>query len=293
MCMLTVFPMPDLLDADMIERLENGAAVNDDGHGFAVVVGRQIHTGHNLDRKQAIAQFAEAYEQATGPALFHSRWATHGAVTEFNCHPFPVRKFTDTYLAHNGIMPAEAIPDKGDPRPDTRVFADDILPRRFSRLDSRKVRGHLSTWLGGNKVAILTTNRRYRRNLYLFNAGLGEWVDGVWFSNSDYDGTWSRYLASKYGTVNAEPENCILCGMYAVNAWAICTSCQTCQDCLEVQSECLCYLPSHKEADDDPDQWPSVLYPTGSTVEKGKEIVPAWTMNPFGEVSRPDTAESK
>lgn len=271
MCLLTVFPMPDLWSDKMEERLLNGEELNPHGSGWAVVIGKSIVTGKSLDGAKAVADFAEAYSRATGPALFHSRWATHGGKNTDNVHPFPIGgNIGRTYVAHNGIMPMESLPAADDPRSDTRVFADEILPRKFARLDSPKVREYLGKWLGGNKIAVLTTNRRYQRSVYIINAELGEWVDGVWFSNGDHEG-WSKYAqylgkwgaAEKYaddeypyivGGSSADRlaeesgEECVWCHSDKVNAWDICEVCGTCQDCWEPGRDCQCYTPAQQRA---------------------------------------------
>lgn len=240
MCLLTVFPMPDLLDERMIERLENGAWLNPDGSGWAVIQGDRIVTGRSLKGEVAVEGFVEAYARATGPALFHSRWATHGQKNLSNVHPFPVRKLRDTYVAHNGIMPSDSWPEVGDFRSDTRVFADDILPIKYRRLDSPKVRAHLHHWLDGNKIAILSTDPKLERNLYMFGMAAGEWVDGVWFSNSDHEGYKYRW---QLGTNKHEDRACEYCYNKTVNAWAICETCGTCQDCSEPDRNCQCFTP--------------------------------------------------
>lgn len=275
MCLLTVFPMPDLLDDKTIGRLYNGADSNPDGHGWAVVAGNRMLVGHSMSEDDAIQAFADAYREfATGPALFHSRFATHGTTNLANTHPFKAGNLTDTYVAHNGILPKDAHPGEGDWRSDTRIFAEDILPKKYVRLDSPKVRGHLDDWMGYNKIAVLTVNPRFRRNLYLFGIDRGEFADGVWFSNDDYNGRYRRWFARQeaassfgYGgwsglgsggwdvddavpatsvpaadsSSDDDDEACVWCHMKTVNVANVCECCGTCQDCYEPYRECQCY----------------------------------------------------
>lgn len=268
MCLLTVFPMPDLLDGATMNRLTNGSNWNADGSGFAVVVGNRIEIGKSLSGDEAIDQFARVYSRATGPALFHSRRATHGGKNTDNVHPFEVHGLHNTYLAHNGIMPLAAIPEKTDPRSDTRLFADEFLAARWERLDSPKVRSNLENWLGDNKVAVLTTNRRYRRNLYVFGLSKGEWVDGVWFSNGDHSDdqykAFSRHWAFEDKVYALAGDDCISCKkLGTVDSIGMCTECMTCQDCGEDISACDCYAPASAkrdepdDADEDRGYWPS------------------------------------
>lgn len=260
--MLTVFPMPGLMDRATEERLHNGASFNNDGHGWAVVQGNRIVTGKSMDSTLAIDAFIKAYRNATGPALFHSRYATHGSETIANVHPFPVKKIRDTYVAHNGILPKSAHPAKGDDRSDTRIFADEILPQRYARLDRERVRNAMSNWLGHNKIAILTTNKRYSRQLYIIGQELGNWQDGVWFSNYDHEGFRFKWggkgveaVIGKHAQldVNNEPidmfrdrENeCAWCHEVGkINNAEVCEVCGTCQDCFEPFRECSCYAPA-------------------------------------------------
>jgi len=240
--------MPDLLDQAMEERLDNGAECNPDGHGWAVIVGKHIITGKSMSADEAILTFRMAYREATGPALFHSRWATHGSKNLSNVHPFLVRKISDTFVAHNGIMPESSHPLGADLRSDTRVFADDILPIRYKRLDKPTVRESLSGWLKGNKIAILTTNPRFERNLYMFGTEGGDWVDGVWFSNGDHEGyaRYGKWLGQSYRGQFADDE-CLWCKQLKVNLWDICEGCGTCQKCFEPQDLCECYSGAGKD----------------------------------------------
>lgn len=207
-----------------------------------------------------------------GPALFHSRWATHGSVREENCHPFYVNGDKKTVLAHNGILPADAHPAKGDDRSDTRILADDLLPERYAKLDRKSTRRSLATWAGrGNKLLILTVDPAYRRNVYLVNAAAGTWDETtkMWHSNTSYlyAPTYKYSWADKYTSAlttgkdqtdeagNAYDKDfeivydkdgrevCWMCGDGILSEWTrYCnnSACESCGDCGEWFGDCLC-----------------------------------------------------
>lgn len=193
MCMLTYFPSGAVVDETC---LRNGSIINADGHGWAVVDSslKVIHTGHSMDFESALAAFLDM--RGLHPftdAMFHSRITTHGVTSVDNCHPFRVPGWADTVVGHNGMLPCD--PGKDDWRSDTRFFAEEILTRKFPVLDSAKTRRRLSMWMGWSKILVLTVDPRHQHNAYLFGESSGDWVDGVWYSNSGYQPrksyTWS------------------------------------------------------------------------------------------------------
>lgn len=186
--------------------LENAVINNPDGFGYAVLTWGDagIITGQSMDSDALIEEFLSvraAYPMDT--AIFHARIATQGSVCVDNCHPFIVnhrilrsdsidgtkRIQGEMVLAHNGMLPC--YPGKGDDRSDTKMFAEDILMRRFPHLDSAKTRQRLERYIGGSKVIILTTDPAYKMQAYIFNERLGSWLkhDGagdIWYSNTSY-----------------------------------------------------------------------------------------------------------
>ena len=81
MCLLTFYPatvMPDTA------ALRHGSYLNDDGHGFAIVAGARLIVRHGMDAGEMIEAFDVArHHYPDGPALFHSRFATHSADSRF------------------------------------------------------------------------------------------------------------------------------------------------------------------------------------------------------------------
>jgi len=211
MCLLTYFPPGSTVD---IGALYNGALFNDDGHGYAIVDRERgrIIVRRAMKADDLITRFAaERAEYPHAPALFHSRFTTHGVTDKSNCHPFALNRDPRTVVAHNGILPAHVQPVVGDVRSDTRVAAEDFLPQAlgvrkpgwlkahpewmpkgtwrptFGSLDSRSARRRFRRWLGSyNKIVILTVDPRWQRNAYVINEAEGVWDGGVWYSNYGY-----------------------------------------------------------------------------------------------------------
>ena len=251
MCILSMIPAGIELDDDGTESLHNGGISNPDGHGWAIASPDGfIVMGRSLKLDQAITEFGKARKRyPSGPALFHSRWATHGSIRLGNCHPFMVGNSHRTVLAHNGVLPKSAHPLPGDDRSDTAIMAEDILPVRYRRLDRPGVRRALTDYCGrGNKLVIITADPRYRDNVYLINESAGEWdnLTGMWHSNSDYlMPSWARanttVLGNRWSDYDDDPTSCFYCHQ-RVNAYGICVICGSCQDCYETESDCLCMI---------------------------------------------------
>lgn len=252
MCILSFISAGTVVDTSVAESLWNGGRNNPDGHGWAIASPDGMVIGKSLQLDEALSDFIDARERYTdSPALFHSRWATHGSIRIGNCHPFIVGGNQRTVMAHNGVLPKRAHPGIGDDRSDTAIMAGELLPRNWRRLDKASVRKSLTEFCGrGNKLVILTVDPKYRRNHYLINESAGVWDNGVWHSNHDY-------LYSIQDTVKAtpvfnwddsdmseldDPTECILCNQ-RVNDYGICTTCGSCQDCYEYEQDCLCLIP--------------------------------------------------
>lgn len=185
MCMLTYYPndvMPD------IHALRNGAEFNNDGHGYAIVERGRIIVRKSLDFERLATAFTkDRLAHPDGPALFHSRFATHGRVNKQNCHPFRVGGDKQTILAHNGVMPIQWQPSGKDARTDTAVFAEEYVSRLTKGwLDKDDERDIVELRLKSNKVVVLTTNPAFERRAYILNEQYGEWFNGAWYSNDDY-----------------------------------------------------------------------------------------------------------
>ena len=250
MCLLTFFPAGVLPDA---AALLNGAYLNDDGHGFAIVAGDRIIVRRGLDAERLVEAFATQRRQhRDGPALFHSRFGTHGDRSVDNCHPFPVGGDPRTVLAHNGILPTIVRPSKGDPRSDTRIAAEDFLPL-FGPLRLRRVRLRFERWMTPNNLmVILTVDRRFKQRAYILNEQYGIWDGGIWYSNDGYRPPRHRWTAPdtsgwdwpSWSRLDHTAGVCGFCEALIDLTACECPHCGWCLDCGEMPDDCQCYTPA-------------------------------------------------
>lgn len=243
MCMLTYFPEDAQPDA---EALRNGALLNSDGHGYAIVAGNRLIIRKSMRADELIEQFVhDRAAHRRGPALFHSRISTAGVIDKANCHPFRFGGDRRTVVAHNGVLPKMAQPHKKDWRSDTRIAAEAILPFKFGHLGLASNRKALETWVGKyNKLVILTVNPIYAQRSYIINESAGTWDHGIWYSNHDYKG-WVSNSWRDWQRADLWPEECAFCGEFGQidEISNVCKNCHTCADCYEYVSDCECYLP--------------------------------------------------
>lgn len=270
MCMITCVPA----NVDLpVEGIYNGSVTNDDGHGYAIASaqhGLEVFKSMRYFDTWTSLQEARAKHGPNSIVLFHSRFGTHGEMSEYNVHPFMLTE--DTVMAHNGIMPSTYHPGKGDRRSDTRIFADWVA-RDYCLNDngvpSRRGAQTLSRMIGGgNKLAFLSV-KSGQPKLRLVNAHLGNQSEGVWYSNSGYkwsyggaykrsdwrsDSWWgeewdahtrawvpSRALEKR---TSEGVEVCPMCTGQVDAAAMLCLDCDFCLDCEEYLDSCQCYLGS-------------------------------------------------
>lgn len=258
--------------------LHAGACANPHGFGFAIHAGDRIISERSMSAKKSIKRFMELRAQyPDGYAMWHARYATHGVKNEQNCHPFKVGDDDGTYLAHNGVLDV-AIPH-GDRRSDTRVFAEDTLPKigGVTALDDDTIWLMISKWASGSKIAILTTSPDTKYPMYLINENLGTWDNnGIWWSNQSHKRTtyakpvplltttyqedvYNKLLDEYESSLDGEvlTELCPYCmEMVDLNENPYyCPTCTLCYDCSDVVHSCMCYTPStskwtsHKDYD--------------------------------------------
>lgn len=259
------------------EELTEGACTNPHGYGFAMIIDGKIFRYRTMSARKAVSKFIHMRQQyPQGYAIWHARYATHGVKNEDNCHPFQVGDDVDTVLAHNGVL--DTFIGKDDKRSDTRIFAEDTLPKLggFRALEDENLYRMIEGWASGSKIAVLTANPDAQYQLYLINERLGHWDDnGVWWSNSSYKR--STYSSKTYyspaPTATTSPTNeadyvleqeyynelllqadedtlvidqCPSCeALVDIDRSAeYCQYCDTCMSCWASWQDCMCYTPA-------------------------------------------------
>lgn len=245
MCLITFVPAGVLPD---LTALVMGAVVNPHGHGWAVLTDTAVVTGHGMHPEQVIAEFADTRDKyPDGPAVFHSRWATRGIIGPGNCHPFPLGRDRRTWLVHNGTLPKRVHPGPYDPRSDTRIAAQEYLPRQpFGSVDTRRGFRGLESWLGTGKLVLLSIDPAYSHRSYVFNEHLGVWDAGIWYSNTGY----------RAHTLT--PGHCRSCRSgQRVPGSRYCTRCGWCFVCFARFPDCGCHhLPAPRASGTPPEDRP-------------------------------------
>ncbi len=241
MCLLTFIPGGELGNP---EYLYNGATQNDDGHGFAIVADGSLIIHKGLSKLEVLERFVKTRaKHPEGPALFHSRWTTHGVSTVDNCHPFYVGGDMRTVLAHNGVLPEQAWPKKGDNRSDTRYAAETLIPSLGS-LRHGWLRAEIQRWMGlSNKIVILTVNPKYPAQSFILNEAAGDWDGGSWYSNHGYiPWTKNKAAASSWWAITEAEDRW---DQPYDEGWleAEAQNGRRCFECLEEWAQCDCWVP--------------------------------------------------
>lgn len=152
---------------------------NPDGMGLAYVgCGGTFRIVKSLLRGDVIyAEYQKAHKNGAN-CILHFRKATHGAISEENCHPF-YNGDSEVYV-HNGVLTFHKLPES---EVDSKALSERIfryLPEDW--YDIPDVRKMVERYLGGSKVIILRLDGEVR----ILNDSSGHWHDNLWFSNSTY-----------------------------------------------------------------------------------------------------------
>ena len=226
MCIIAACPpgtTPDERDLDV------ACSNNPDGFGWAIATRTRMITHRTMSANEAMDTFLTIRGQCPkSPALFHARIATHSAVNLAGCHPFPIGD-DRTMMAHNGIL-YQCEPGPYDPRSDSAVLAEDIIPRNGGIASIVAHRDKWGEWIGKNNKLVFVSSVPGVQKLTIVNEQAGEWDGGIWWSNSGYIydwQTWKRQPIVGSSHVWAKCGLCLSYGMvHEVEGMDLCGTCR-------------------------------------------------------------------
>ena len=178
------------------EQLDNSYKKNPDGCGFSyvdennklVIYKEMVYTSFYKKLMESFDLYG-----SSSPFIIHFRIATEGGINLDNCHPFYVSD--DTVFCHNGIISGLR---KESGYSDTRIFNEDVLKNLDKDFQSNDgIMRLLDLSIGYSKLIFINKDKSYS----LVGEEKGEWVNGVWFSNSGYK---EEKRVVKYGSYNME-----------------------------------------------------------------------------------------
>lgn len=202
------------------KEFENCWESNSDGGGYSICTPKGLLTRKStkLDEfkemwKKDSIEYGSQYSR-----LIHFRNSTGGLKTEFNCHPFAVRK--GLVMAHNGVINIE-IPEGEKDKSDTHVFVDHVLkklPRWWDKNDAmvRLISRYIG---GGSKLAFLDDTGEFM----IFNKSAGVTDNNRWFSNDMYKS--KRVVTSSYSGSSSYYGYSANSFYFANQRWQICGCC--------------------------------------------------------------------
>jgi hypothetical protein len=174
MCLLIYKPKGKTIPASHIR---HAATVNPDGAGIAYFKRGRVHV--EKSPRWSADHVNRAMERLNDvPAIIHFRMATHGSVNRANAHPFNLPH--GHAAAHNGVINGMSCRQDES---DTRAFLRDYVSPYLEK--SGDIPASLvSLWekeIGSfNKLAIMAPTGK----VHLVNERSGEWLNGVWYSNT-------------------------------------------------------------------------------------------------------------
>ena len=200
---------------------------NSDGMGFSAAVDGKLVTFHELKNFEIFWKALKDYRHY--PCIVHFRWATHGAETLENCHPF-LLNHGSIAMAHNGIISefCSAI-NVTQEKSDTALFVDKVLQPLLRKnpelLYNSAFQEVLHMAMGSsNKLVFLDAQGKFviieKTSGYV---GVhNSWDNGIWYSNTSWKHNYgSIILANSYAGGDTTwckeyqediPRECIYCG---------------------------------------------------------------------------------
>lgn len=176
MCLIAYMPSGKAMPADHMV-----AAHVNNNDGIGVMSSDGVHKFLGRKALKRAKRYIETLVQKKLAHAIHFRYATHGAVTAANCHPFELPN-GNGWLMHNGVLNDYTAKSTRE-HSDTYFFAQEHVHADASLTEGDK---HLEYWsavakkIGGNKLCIMLPDFRF----ILVNDDLGRYIDDIWYSQT-------------------------------------------------------------------------------------------------------------
>jgi len=168
MCIIIIKPAGVKMPS--IQTLNNCKNRNKDGFGFSVPNEKVFKT---LDFKEFISEIKKVKTETA--CIIHFRYATHGAVTRNNSHPFKIDSYA---FAHNGVLKVEDLEGMTDSE---TAFKYILYPAiKTFGIHSKHFNNTVESIIGSSKFAFLTDAGEIK----MYGQYISE--NGLFFSNESY-----------------------------------------------------------------------------------------------------------
>lgn len=173
MCLIIYAPKGQVVPREV---LSYSAAQNDDGIGVMSSDGIRKFLGKKALKRAR--RYVEDLCEAAIPYAIHMRWATHGAISLANTHPYQTAA-GDHWVMHNGIIHLTTA-ESSEAESDTAVYVRKFMadPPDFEDKQYYEQTGRHIGW--GNKLVVMDSDARF----VICNEDAGVWIGGVWYSNT-------------------------------------------------------------------------------------------------------------
>ena len=183
---------------DMLKAMSDN---NPNGFGIATIGNDGgIHCYHTMDAKKFIKKGLKIADDS--PAIYHCRIATHGSITEKNCHPF-LSADGKWAFAHNGILSIQNDGDMTDSETFFRYIAEPLLKAGHQPYDDGTFDRMVESIIGSSKFAFMDSSG----NIYRYGQYVTE--NGLFFSNTSYlsyDDMLTKYAWDRWGMFTDTPD---------------------------------------------------------------------------------------
>ena len=177
MCLIVYSPTGILIERRVFDEAR---FVNPDGIGIMSSEGARKFLGPHASERGW--RYLRHLGSLRIPHGIHLRWATHGAITRSNCHPFRARH-SDALVMHNGMI-ARTAPFATFARSDTALFVEHYM----SGAPGPEASNYQSYYQAIREILgidnTLLVFHGLTDSFTVCNESSGEWIGEHWYSNT-------------------------------------------------------------------------------------------------------------